>query len=245
MCNLYNVTKGPQAILEFTRAMRAMRADVGNLEPGKVFPDYPAPIVRTGADGERELVRARWGMPSSPKAVMDAASKRADKLRAKGKPVDFNALLKMEPDAGTTNVRNVASPHWKRWLGPESRCVVPATSFSEYGPMSDPVTNKKPLHWFAVDVSEPLFVFAGIWVSWTGVRRVKDGKITADIFAFLTTEPNSVVSPIHPKAMPVILTEPDEIEIWMHAPWAEAKKLQRPLPDQKLNLVPSPPADVV
>jgi len=96
MCNLYNVTKGPQAILEFTRAMQA---DVGNLQPGKVFPDYPAPVVRTGADGERELVRARWGMPSSQKALMDAASKRADKLRAKGKDVDFAALLKVEPDA--------------------------------------------------------------------------------------------------------------------------------------------------
>ena len=37
----------------------------GNLPamPG-VFPDYPAPIVRHGADGERELVMARWGMPS-------------------------------------------------------------------------------------------------------------------------------------------------------------------------------------
>jgi putative SOS response-associated peptidase YedK len=135
MCNLYNVTKDPQAILEFTRAMQA---DVGNLEPGKIFPDYQAPIVRTGAN-VRELVRARWGMPSSQKALMDAASKRADKLRAKGKDVDFPALLRAEPDAGTTNVHNVASAHWKRWLSPESRCLGPATFFFEYGPMPDPV----------------------------------------------------------------------------------------------------------
>ena len=31
--------------------------------PG-LFPDALAPIVRTGADGVRELVTARWGMPS-------------------------------------------------------------------------------------------------------------------------------------------------------------------------------------
>jgi hypothetical protein len=37
--------------------------------PG-VFPDYKAPIVRNGPEG-RELVTARWGMPSSSKALMD------------------------------------------------------------------------------------------------------------------------------------------------------------------------------
>jgi len=29
--------------------------------------------------------------------------------------------------------------------------------------------------------------------------------------------------------MPVILTEPDEIEMWMNAPWDLARELQRPL----------------
>jgi hypothetical protein len=48
-------------------------------------------------------------MPSSQKAQLDAASKRADKLRAKGKTVDFDELLKMEPDSGTTNIRNTTS----------------------------------------------------------------------------------------------------------------------------------------
>ena len=61
MCNLYSITKGPQAIRDFTRAMRG---DVGNMPPlPGVFPDYFAPIVRNGAEG-RELVMARWGMPS-------------------------------------------------------------------------------------------------------------------------------------------------------------------------------------
>src|SRR6202521_1142876 len=88
-----------------------------------VFPDYLAPIVRTGAEG-RELATARWGMPSSSKAQMDATKKRAEKLQAKGKSVDFKELLRMEPDGGTTNIRNVKSKHWTRWLGAESRCVV-------------------------------------------------------------------------------------------------------------------------
>jgi hypothetical protein len=41
---------------------------------------------------------------------MDATKKRAQKLEAKGKPVDFNELLRMEPDSGTTNIRNVGRP---------------------------------------------------------------------------------------------------------------------------------------
>ena len=58
-----------------------------------------------------------------------------------------------------------------------------------------------------------------------------------DLFAFLTTEPNKEVGAIHPKAMPVILTTPEEIETWMTAPTEEALKLQRPLPDGSLKIV--------
>lgn len=60
---------------------------------------------------------------------MDATKKRAEKLQDKGKTVDFKELLRMEPDGGTTNIRNVKSQHWTRWLGVENRCVVPFNSF--------------------------------------------------------------------------------------------------------------------
>ena len=130
MCNLYSHTSNVQAIIDLVGATRNL---AGNLPPQPgIFPDYEAPIVRTGADGAREITMARWGMPSSQLALMEAAKKRAAKLEAKWQPVDFKELLSLEPDAGTTNIRNTSSKHWQRWLGPKNRCLVPFTSFSEF-----------------------------------------------------------------------------------------------------------------
>ena len=228
MCNLYSHTKGQQAVLAFTRAMHDR---TGNLPPQPgIFPDYAAPIVRNTAEG-RELTMARWGMPSSKQALFDATKKRAEKLQAKGKPVDFSALLRIEPDTGTTNIRNTASPHWKPWLEPANRCVVPFTSFSEFNREAGGDI------WFALDDTRPLAFFAGLWTRWTSVRKVREGETTNDLFGFLTTAPNAEVSAVHPKAMPVILTTQDEVDQWMAAPTAEALKMQRPLQDGTLRIV--------
>ena len=54
-------------------------------------------------------------------------------------------------------------------------------------------------------------------------------------FAFLTSAPSAEVAAAHPKAMPVILTEPDESQEWLTLPWAEATALQRLLPGGTLK----------
>jgi putative SOS response-associated peptidase YedK len=62
-----------------------------------------------------------------------------------------------------TNIRNTSSPHWRTWLKPENRCLVPANSFAEYAPETNPDTKKKDVVWFALIEERPLFAFAGIW----------------------------------------------------------------------------------
>ncbi len=91
--------------------------------------------------------------------------------------------------------------------------------------------------WFALAPDRPLAFFAGVWTNWTSVRKVKEGEVNADLYGFLTCEPNAIVAPIHPKAMPVILTTPEEIDRWLTAPAPEALSLQRPLPDDAFRIV--------
>ena len=78
---------------------------------------------------------------------------------------------------------------------------------------------------------------AGIWTNWTSLRKAKEGEIAADVFAFLTKEPNAIVAPIHPKAKPVILKTEEEFDIWLLAPENEAITIQRPRTGGVLKIV--------
>jgi putative SOS response-associated peptidase YedK len=66
---------------------------------------------------------------------------------------------------------------------------VPFISFSEY----DTIYGKKVPVWFAADESRPLLAFAGIWTTWNSVRKVKEGEVAADVYGFLTCQPNAEV----------------------------------------------------
>ena len=177
----------------------------GNVAAGDVYPDQQAPVL-TREDSAHVLRKARWGLPS---------------------PKKFHSTSGI--DRGVTNVRNAGSPHWRRWLGPEHRCLAPFDRFAE------PRGKGQGNAWF--ELSEPAF-FAGILVEgWTSVRKLKDGESTDDLYGFLTTEPNGVVAPVHPKAMPVILIDPADWKTWLEADWSTAQALQRPLDGDAVRLM--------
>lgn len=168
MCNLYSHTRNIDAI---KRLFKAVNSNVGNLPsmPG-IFPD----TGRLSCAAMTRAARSQCcvGACLHPRKRNSTSRPNALTRCAKGKDVDFNELLRLEPDSGTTNIRNTSSKHWQRWLGVENRCVVPFTSFSEFhGSTMENV-------WFAADASRPLLAFAGIWTNWTSVRKVKTGVET-------------------------------------------------------------------
>jgi putative SOS response-associated peptidase YedK len=206
MCNLFHHTTSAEAMRQL---FDGMVNEAGNIETGEVYPDQTAPILTKR--GEAHVLRkARWGLPSPPQ---------------------FHSPSGI--DRGVTNVRNINSPHWRRWLGPANRCLVPVGRFAEPRPDGKGSGNA----WFKLRADGPMF-FAGIWVpAWTSIRKLKDGATTDDLFAFLTCAPNAEVAALHPKAMPVILTGAGEWEAWLSEPWPIAKLLQCPLLDGSLEIV--------
>ncbi len=189
-------------------AFRAMTDDTGNLPPQPgLFPDQMAPVVCGGPAGEGRALTMMRWGFPPPPGVP-------------GRPV--------------TNIRNTASGYWRAWMQPANRCLVPATSFCEYAGIRPAVP-----HWFALGPDRPLFAFAGLWRPWHGLRGTKADPAEGfhRLFAFLTCAPNAEVGPIHPKAMPVVLTTEAEWDTWLNADIPEALTLQRPLPDGMLRVV--------
>ena len=220
MCNRY----GHWATLAALRARAEQMqeeffvdSEMGNLEPQEnIYADQDGPILRR-LNGGLALKKARWGLP--PFQERDAKG-RLERPRNNIRKTDF----------------------WQRRypeliLNAEHRCLVPFSAFAE--PTRDST-------WFTVPDEEVAF-FAGVCMEWSGERlKEQDGKTRRSrehgdwlLYAFLTTEANSVVAPVHPDAMPVVLTDPDECVEWLSG-GAASLRLQRPLSITELVVIDGP-----
>jgi putative SOS response-associated peptidase YedK len=172
--------------------------------PGQIFPTGKKTpryglVVRRKADGNRPLLAQmmEWGFPTQVPSARDPSVK----------------LTKY-----VTNARNLKSPFWRSSLAnPANRCLVPFTHFAEPHPEGGKGDDGMPKQaWFCLP-DQPVGVFAGFW------RPTERGPA----YAFATCEPNAIVGPIHPKAMPAIL-KPGEWDQWLDGTAEEAAALVRP-----------------
>jgi len=213
MCNRYEQRGSASQIRKLASEMGRKLSTTpatDNLRPqDSVYPDQDAPIIRNAPDGGLELTMARWGFPPIPGQT-----------------------------APITNIRNLQSKWWRdvnrEFITAKAyRCLVPFTAFAE--PVRDST-------WFQVPNVE-VATFAGIWRPWTGERLAEQPgqkrrareKWDWMLFSFLTTEANDVVRPVHEKAMPVILIDPEKQNDWL-AGGEVSLRLQRPMANEKLEI---------
>ena len=239
MCNLYAIMEARAEIARLARAM----TDRNNNQPPmpSVYPDYPAPVIVTAEDGSREMRNMRWGMPTSKQALLQGGHRARRQAAGQGHRI----RLRRAAEDGAGQGHHQCPQHHERpgqgqralapWLGAANRCLVPFTSFAE--PDQDHERTRKNI-WFALDDSRPLAFFAGVWTPHACVRMKSKGWEEIEAYGFLTTDSAEPVKTYHSKAMPVILTEEAEWDLWMSgAPWEEVRHLQRSLPEGALKIV--------
>lgn len=184
-------------------AGRAFGARTGN-DPwsgGHVSPGQFAPVITAGREFvagprpagrvlETRIVPRLWGVPPPP-SVHDA------------RPV--------------LTVRNPESPFWIGNLrNSEFRCLVPATSFMEWGKVSS-TDGKRRQCWFSC-ADQPIFAMAAVW---------KDSEIPG--FALLACGANAALRAEGRETMPVILPpDPAARDMWLHGGWDRAQDLVTP-----------------
>jgi putative SOS response-associated peptidase YedK len=212
MCNLYRLKTSRAEYQDYFRTnddrRREISEDLIEIEKDYVAPGKPGYVVRE-VGGQRQLEVMKWGFCTR--------KERKRPAREGEMPFLYDWW---------TNARNLGNNMWKPWLvKPEHRCLVPFTRFAEPKAAPDRA-GPGDLNWWFTVADQEAPCFAGVW------------KVDQDhgrVYAFCTTEPNPLVAPKHPKAMPVILLEADH-DRWLNGTLDDALALQAPYPSQMMAL---------
>lgn len=154
-------------------------------------------------------IKPRWNIaPSTEVAVVTRRDKdnRLDWMRWGLVP-----SWSKSPDDGAKMINaraeTLAEKPSFRTLLEANRCLIPADGFYEWQAREG--APKQP--WVFNEPGREVFSFAGLWTSWISPDRDE----TLESVTIITTEPNSVVAPVH-RRMPVILPRESE-ERWLDA----------------------------
>lgn len=213
MCNLYSETRAREAVL---RLFQVSDNRAAAWEPvTAIFPGYEAPVIRKAEDNEREAVLMRWGFILRRP---NYAPKRVTNIRAE----------------------KALSGFWRNSIE-KRRCLVPASSYCE------PHGSIKPAQWNWLTLKHqeekrPLFAFPGAWMRYRGPVKKDGPDVDQEVYAFLTTEPNSlIVDNLDHDRMPVLLTKEEEFETWLSGTTEEALGLVRSFAAEDMRIVQSGP----
>jgi putative SOS response-associated peptidase YedK len=207
MCNLYSMTRAPEAVLRLFRVGHNRAAPIACMNA--IFPGYVAPVVRKADDRERELVNINWG---------------------------FVLLQKGLAPRRVTNVRDDKILTSKFWMPSfeQRRCLVPASSYCEPKGAKPATWHWFALNG---DEDRPLFAFPGVWTRYRGPLKKNGENVDQEVFAFMTTEPNELTKSINHERMPVLITDPADFETWLSGSTEEEFKLARSYAADQMRIV--------
>jgi len=176
MCGRYVVAYDPQTLVAGFSLTR--------IEPFErrwnVAPQSPVPVVYETRDGERVCEPMRWGLV--PHWARDETiGARLNNARSEGmadKPSFRQAVRRR-------------------------RCVLPASGFYEWQPVTPPHGRAYKQPWYISPATEPCFAMAGLFEAWRPPGSAADAPwlLTCCV---ITTAANALMAPIHDR-MPVML----------------------------------------
>jgi putative SOS response-associated peptidase YedK len=210
MCNLYGIRVKRWELQAYFEADDDFRREIerDEIEKDYVAPGKPGFVIRE-VDGQRQTELMKWGFCTR--------KPRKRPCREGELPFLYDWW---------TNARNLSNNMWKPWLlRTEHRCLVPFSRFAEPKAVADR-TGPGDVNWWFTVKDQEIPCFAGVW---------KIDEDQGHVFAFCTTEPNPLVAPKHPKAMPVILHKEDH-ERWLRGSIEDVLELQAPFPSQLMSL---------
>lgn len=204
MCASYQLNLPFKDIAKTFKAKppKASSWNPSKMERIKISNQVPV-IVLDPKTGDRVIRMMYWGLPRFD--IHTGKYRRFDVFNARDENVNKYTMFK---------------GHFQK-----DRILVPVSpAFIEW---KDEGKKPNPMYQIGLKRWKP-FAFAGFWgnynVNSEGEKEIakkrekipsyQSPKINVDCFTFITTDPNEVVKPIHPKRMPVIL-DPKNYDAWL------------------------------